>query len=369
MPKSMNGTTFVYDYSGQRVKKNSTVYIGKLYECTSGTCTKYIFAGDTRIALKTATKTLYYHPDHLGSAMAVTDASGTPRENNAYYPFGGSLSESGTEPVKHKYTSQEFDAETGLYNYNARLYAPELGRFITPDTIVQDYANPQGLSRYSYVLNNPINAKDPSGMEHMCINCQISYSAVGPNQARGIGALGISPPNDSLAISPAIFGLPYNTIAERIDSQNEIRNNIPNIFISAPGLSQYLTGGTTFTIGDIGDLNIRNSLSPRFDIYRFETQQDAIQFGKHSVPTTITGLPDSWSCPCTCIDSATQANRDFDIRSSYIPSGDDSSLSYYDFKSIMLPISQPSNNTQSQVDWLVIPDNWTPSSWNWDDSW
>ncbi|MFZ3138177.1 MAG: hypothetical protein WA126_12405, partial [Thermodesulfovibrionales bacterium] len=45
MPTSVGSTTFVYDYSGQRVKKGSTVYIGKLYECTYSTCTKYFFAG------------------------------------------------------------------------------------------------------------------------------------------------------------------------------------------------------------------------------------------------------------------------------------------------------------------------------------
>jgi len=60
--------------------------------------------------------------------------------------------------------------------------------------------------------------------------------------------------------------------------------------ISAPALSEYLTGGTTFTIGDVGDRNIRNSVTTRFDIYRFETQQDALQYGIHTVPATITGV-------------------------------------------------------------------------------
>ncbi len=61
MPSSINGTTFVYDYSGQRVKKGSTVYIGKLYECTGGTCTIYVFADDKRIAIKTGSNVYYYH--------------------------------------------------------------------------------------------------------------------------------------------------------------------------------------------------------------------------------------------------------------------------------------------------------------------
>ncbi len=37
---------------------------GKLYECTNGNCTKYIFAGSNRIASKTAAATYYYHTDH-----------------------------------------------------------------------------------------------------------------------------------------------------------------------------------------------------------------------------------------------------------------------------------------------------------------
>ncbi len=63
----------------------------------------------------------------------------------------------------HLYTGQEVDGETGLYNYNARLYSPELGRFISADSIIPDPTDPQSLNRYSYVRNDPINAIDPTG--------------------------------------------------------------------------------------------------------------------------------------------------------------------------------------------------------------
>lgn len=46
-------------------------------------------------------------------------------------------------------------------DYKARFYSSFLGRFIQPDTITPD--GPQGLNRYSYVGNNPIGFKDPSG--------------------------------------------------------------------------------------------------------------------------------------------------------------------------------------------------------------
>jgi RHS repeat-associated protein len=57
---------------------------------------------------------------------------------------------------------QRLDA-TGLYYYNARYYDPMIGRFISPDIIVQSPANPQTLNRYSYCLNNPLKYRDPSG--------------------------------------------------------------------------------------------------------------------------------------------------------------------------------------------------------------
>jgi hypothetical protein len=41
-----------------------------------------------------------------------------------------------------------------------------LGRFLSADTIVPGYANPQNLNRFSYVLNNPIRYNDPTG--HVC---------------------------------------------------------------------------------------------------------------------------------------------------------------------------------------------------------
>ena len=61
------------------------------------------------------------------------------------------------------YTDQEYDAESGLYNYNARLYDPAVGIFISPDSIVPDLYDPQILNRYAYVRNNPLIYVDPSG--------------------------------------------------------------------------------------------------------------------------------------------------------------------------------------------------------------
>jgi hypothetical protein len=48
-------------------------------------------------------------------------------------------------------------------DYRARFYSPALGRFIQPDTLIPDAANPQDWNRFSYVQNNPIQYNDPTG--------------------------------------------------------------------------------------------------------------------------------------------------------------------------------------------------------------
>ena len=45
----------------------------------------------------------------------------------------------------------------------ARWYDSELGRWISPDSIVPDPANPQSLNRFAYVYNNPLGYVDFSG--------------------------------------------------------------------------------------------------------------------------------------------------------------------------------------------------------------
>ena len=45
---------------------------------------------------------------------------------------------------------------------NGRMYDPRIARFIQADPMIQDPMNSQSLNRYSYVVNNPLNATDPT---------------------------------------------------------------------------------------------------------------------------------------------------------------------------------------------------------------
>jgi RHS repeat-associated protein len=53
--------------------------------------------------------------------------------------------------------------DLGLIYMNARCYLPEVGRFVSADTIVPEPQNPQDWNRYTYTRNNPITYTDPSG--------------------------------------------------------------------------------------------------------------------------------------------------------------------------------------------------------------
>ena len=61
------------------------------------------------------------------------------------------------------FTAHEHLEDFKLINMNGRLYDPVVGRFLSPDPIVQSPDFTQGFNRYSYALNNPLKYTDPSG--------------------------------------------------------------------------------------------------------------------------------------------------------------------------------------------------------------
>jgi RHS repeat-associated protein len=60
-------------------------------------------------------------------------------------------------------TDQELDKESGLYNYDARLYDSIAGAFVSADTVVPDWFDSQSFNRFAYCRNNPLKYKDPTG--------------------------------------------------------------------------------------------------------------------------------------------------------------------------------------------------------------
>ncbi len=145
----------------------TTVYVGNLSESEAGRVTNFIYLGSQKIASVSGTDVFYYHTDHLGGLNVLTDRFGLARELTEIDPFGQTVKHqkfgAPSKTAWYYFTGKPFDDETGLYYYGARYYDPKLGRFITPDTVVQRHNDPQTLNRYSYCSNNPVNRVDMDG--------------------------------------------------------------------------------------------------------------------------------------------------------------------------------------------------------------
>lgn len=61
------------------------------------------------------------------------------------------------------YTGSFYDHEAGLVYLNARFYSPELGCFLSEDTVEGNEEELMTLNRYAYCKQDPVNYTDPSG--------------------------------------------------------------------------------------------------------------------------------------------------------------------------------------------------------------
>src|SRR5262249_55082415 len=155
-----------YSATGARVRKleqgGETLYVGNL-EIRDGETTRFYFAGSARSAERSADgEVTFHHGDHLQSSNILTDATGKVIKHTAFLPFGALRVETGTKELHHRFTDKELD-ETGLYDYGARQYDPEVGQFISADTASADPNDPQTLNRYAYTRGNPLIYNDPTG--------------------------------------------------------------------------------------------------------------------------------------------------------------------------------------------------------------
>jgi RHS repeat-associated protein len=133
------------------------------YDASGGLQTRYVIGpgGDEPLVEYTGSGTatpLFFIADERGSIIARTDASGAVSGGAyAYDEYGiPSAAVSG----RFQYTGQTRLTGTALYHYKARVYAPQLGRFLQTDPIGYQ----AGLNLYAYVGGDPVNATDPSGL-------------------------------------------------------------------------------------------------------------------------------------------------------------------------------------------------------------
>ena len=155
-------TEFLYDLAGRVIAERDTA--------TGAWIRSEVYAGGRHLATYASNTTYFRHSDWLGSSRVKTLPDGTVAETCRNLPFGDGLTctpGAGQSVLPDLFAGYDRDQETQLDHTWFRKYSSVQGRWTTPDPYLgsMDLANPQSLNRYSYVLNNPVNLRDPLGLD------------------------------------------------------------------------------------------------------------------------------------------------------------------------------------------------------------
>ena len=122
------------------------------------------------ISFKYNNNEYFYIRNLQGDIIKIIDINGNVLVTYSYDAFGNTLNTTDTSGISlsiinpYRYRGYRYDLETGFYYLQSRYYNPQIGRFISPDSI--NYLNPMsnsGENLYTYTANNPVNLIDPDG--------------------------------------------------------------------------------------------------------------------------------------------------------------------------------------------------------------
>jgi len=165
----------VYDPAGSQAMRvattndwqtfTTTVYLSNFYEKIGSEFKKYIYLGGIRIAEWRSDGTKYFYVgDHLNGLNVVTNEAKQVVQRLEYKPYGGaSQTMSANFPASFQFAGNWKDPLSGLYNYGARFYYPELGRFVSVDPAMPDPLDFRELNPYGYARGNPVSFVDIGG--------------------------------------------------------------------------------------------------------------------------------------------------------------------------------------------------------------
>ena len=116
------------------------------------------------LILVTGGKVYYYLTNLQGGVMSIESSDGIPAASYCCDARGKILWSSGELAALNslRYRGYVYDQETGFYYLNSRYYDPAVGRFINPDSLLNQ-ESALGNNMFAYCLNNPMNMTDTEG--------------------------------------------------------------------------------------------------------------------------------------------------------------------------------------------------------------
>ena len=102
----------------------------------------------------------FYHYNHRGDVVSVTNSFGSEVANYRYDAFGNVVQKTGNFDSPYQFSTKEYDATSGLGYYGFRYYSPAQGIWLSKDPL--GYGDE--LNLYTYVTNGPVNQMDPWGL-------------------------------------------------------------------------------------------------------------------------------------------------------------------------------------------------------------
>lgn len=124
----------------------------------------YVYGGLTSQYL--GGQTSYYHYDGSGSAVNLTNDSGSETDSRSYTLFGEIAESTGTTTFVFQYVGlRGYASDEGLATYyvRRRILVPTAGRWLSPDPAPA----PNDVNLYIYASNSPSDS-DPSGTGPLC---------------------------------------------------------------------------------------------------------------------------------------------------------------------------------------------------------
>jgi RHS repeat-associated protein len=321
--------TYVYDADGRRVEKTTSIgHTDYLYDTAgnvsgewqaisgyTGPSVHYAYMNGQFVAEYTAGTTYFIHKDHLGSTRLMTKVDGTVYDSMDYLPFGEQTA--GDTGTTHKFTGKERDTESGLDNFGLRYLTSSMGRFMSPDSIANDWelANPQTWNRYAYARNNPLIYVDPDGaaVELICTGgnadqcaaqrqaaLQTLQNAVGNKQAADSLYINEVKDGDNTRYFVGIKGdvgdfeslsSGAKDLGEIVGAKQVVEFGLTDKDLPGAGKGQ---GSYTYAPGEIGNANPRVLVNPSAvasaSIFFSNTVFGGTRFGPGEVRDTTTGI-------------------------------------------------------------------------------